>query len=174
TPELAATEETSAPRPTAFPDLPPATRGIIELRWQSIEPFTKLGRRPTAEEFQARADELAHLGQRLSVRSLRRYWKIWHRSGGDRLALAPALSRCGRRGRGRRSSFLSRQPALRNLVDEAISNVFLSTARRPVSAVARRVLEDVERHNARLPAAQAVPIPRAAALERAIGRRIAQ
>src|SRR6185295_19845285 len=59
TPELAATEETSAPRPTAFPDLPPATRGIIELRWQSIEPFTKLGRRPTAEEFQARADELA-------------------------------------------------------------------------------------------------------------------
>src|SRR6185295_14239878 len=46
-------------------------------------------RRPTAEEFQARADELAHFGQRLSVRSLRRYWKIWHRSGGDRLALAP-------------------------------------------------------------------------------------
>jgi galactoside O-acetyltransferase len=50
----------------------------------------------------------------------------------------------------------------------------VTMARRSISAVSRRVLEDLERRNARLPAAQATPIPRESVLVRAISRRIAQ
>ena len=38
----------------------------------------------------------------------------------------------------------------------------------------RRVLDDLQRLNARMPAAQALPIPKEATLSRAISRRIAQ
>jgi putative transposase len=59
-------------------------------------------------------------------------------------------------------------------MEEAINIVYLNKARRPISAVTRRVIDDLERTNARLPAAQAIPVPREAALARAIARRIAQ
>ncbi len=59
-------------------------------------------------------------------------------------------------------------------MEEAINVVYLNKARRPISAVTRRVLDDLQRLNARLPAAQAIPVPREAALARAIARRIAQ
>ena len=48
----------------------------------------------------------------------------------------------------------------------------ITKARRPISAVTRRVLDDLQRLNARLPAEQAVPIPRQSTLARAISRRI--
>ena len=63
---------------------------------------------------------------------------------------------------------------VRHLMEEAISIVYLNKARRPISAVTRRVIDDLQRINARLPAAQAIPVPREAALARAIARRIAQ
>jgi len=59
-------------------------------------------------------------------------------------------------------------------VDEAINIVYLNKARRPIATVTRRVLDDLQRTNARLPAAQAIPVPRETALARAIARRIAQ
>jgi putative transposase len=59
-------------------------------------------------------------------------------------------------------------------MEEAIQVVYLNKARRPISAVSRRVLEDLQRLNSRLPAGQAVPIPRESALARALARRIAQ
>jgi putative transposase len=59
-------------------------------------------------------------------------------------------------------------------MEEAINIVYLNKARRPISAVTRRVIDDLQRTNARLPAAQAIPVPREAALARAIARRIAQ
>ena len=69
---------------------------------------------------------------------------------------------------------LEKHPQIRKLVDEAIQTVYLTKARRPISAVTRRVLEDLQRLNSRLPAAQAVPVPRQSALSRAIARRIGQ
>ena len=65
-------------------------------------------------------------------------------------------------------------PVLRQLVEDAIQSVYLTSARRPISAVTRRVLDDLARHNARLPAEQAVPLPRPSTLNRALSRRSAQ
>jgi len=69
---------------------------------------------------------------------------------------------------------LRKYPQVAALVDEAIRSIYLTKARRPISTVTRRVLEDLQRLNARLPAAQAIPVPRQAALARAIARRIKQ
>ena len=74
----------------------------------------------------------------------------------------------------RKTALLEKHPQIRKLVDEAIQTVYLTKARRPISAVTRRVLEDLQRLNSRLPAAQAVPVPRQSALSRAIARRIGQ
>jgi putative transposase len=61
---------------------------------------------------------------------------------------------------------------LNRLVDDGIRDVFLTMARRPISAVVRRVLEDIQRTNLRLSAGEALPIPKKDALARAIARRI--
>jgi len=59
-------------------------------------------------------------------------------------------------------------------MEEALHVVYLNKARRPISAVTRRVLEDLQRLHSRLPAGHAVPVPRESALARALARRIAQ
>jgi putative transposase len=109
-----------------------------------------------------------------SSRSLRRYFTAWSKSNGDRLSLLPATALRGARGRPKRHGMLQRNPILRRLVDEAIQSIYLTTARRPISAVVRRVFEDVQRHNSRLPASQAIPLPRSKSLWQSISRRIAQ
>ena len=96
------------------------------------------------------------------------------RAGNDRLALLSRADRKGARGRPRRTSWLEKHPQVKRLVEEALGTVYLNQARRPIAAVTRRVLDDLQRTNARLPAAQAIPVPREAALARAIARRIAQ
>ena len=121
-----------------------------------------------------RAEDLRREGIRCSARTLRRYYRAWHRAGKDRLALVPRADRHGARGCPRRNSWLHKHPQVQRLVEEAISTVYLNKARRPIAAVTRRVLDDLQRINARLPAAQAIPVPREAALARAIARRIAQ
>jgi len=84
------------------------------------------------------------------------------------------MRRTGASGKPRRHSLLARYPQVTTIVDEAIRSLYLTKARRPISTVTRRVLEDLQRLNARLPAEQAIPIPRQAALARAIARRIKQ
>ena len=165
-------EGTSKPR--AFDDLDKCQQGIVESRWHAIEPLTRMSHRPTTVDFQQRAIQLYDAGSPISSRSLRRYFVAWKRSDGDRLSLLPKTFRSGARGRFRRTSMLRRYPVLNRLVEEAIAAVYLTTARRSQSAVARRVLEDLQLHNARVLAHEAIPIPRYAALERAIARRIAQ
>ena len=167
----------SQPRPAqpqSLRDLGAAERRTIEFRWRAIEPLTKLTHTPTSEDYGRRSEELLASGEKCSSRSLRRYFKVWRKSGGDRLSLLPATSRRGGRARPKRQGMLQRNPTLRRIVDEAIQSVFLTTARRPISAVARRVLEDVQRHNSRLPAAQAIAVPRNKALWQTISRRVAQ
>ena len=89
-------------------------------------------------------------------------------------ACRPASSRCGGRGKSRSQGWLRRFPLLRELVERAIQEVYLTTARRPMSAVVRRVLEDLQRHNSRTSAAQALPVPKPGSLARTIARRIRQ
>ena len=164
------------PIPTAaspvLSELTASEQRLLDARWQAIEPLTQHGRSPSGDDFERRADELRRQGTPVSPRSLRRYWTAWSEAGGDRRALLSRIAHRGRRGQSRKTGFLSREPVLRKLADEAIQSVYLTTARRPISAVVRRVLEDLERRNSRLPAAQAVPIPRTSALSRAIARRI--
>ncbi len=159
-------------QPQSLGDLDDIRRGVIEFRWQAIEPLTKLTPVPTSDDYRRRSEELRAAGKKCSARSLRRYYQAWSKSGGDRLSLLPKTSRRGGRGRSRRRGMLQRNPVLRRIVDEAIQSVFLTTARRPISAVVRRVLEDLQRHNSRLPAAQAIPIPHSKALWQSIARRI--
>ena len=80
----------------------------------------------------------------------------WPLSRGDRGGLAPSASPAATA-----ACQVPSNPS--TLVDEAIRTVYLTKARRPISAVTRRVLEDLQRLNARLPAAQAIPVPRQAA-----------
>ena len=143
-------------------------------RWRAIEPLTRLDRPPTQEEFSARSAVLHAEGRRISPRSLRRWYSHWLRSGQQRLALSPNYARQGGRGRSRRHGSFRRFPQLKQFVDRELHEVYLTTARRPISAVVRRVLEDLERHNARTTASQALPIPKPGTLARAIARRIAQ
>ena len=151
-----------------------AALGRTALRWRAIEPLTTLERSPTEEELAVRCRELATQGTNVSTRSLRRWLSRWKKSGGGRLALSSRESRQGGRGGSRRHGWLRRFPQLKTFVTTALDQVYLTTARRPISAVVRRVLEDLERHNSRTTAAQALPVPKPGTLARAIARRIAQ
>ena len=149
-------------------------RKALERRWRALEPLTKLPGPPLETHFEQRAAELRAARTPCSPRTLRRYYRTWHAAGKDRMALVPAVRRRGGRGRSRRNGLWNRHPQLYQLMEEAIQIVYLNKARRPISAVTRRVLEDLQRLNSRLPAGQAVPVPRESALARAIARRIAQ
>ena len=164
------------PRSTAAQarDLTSDEEALARQRWHMLEPLVAEEKVPTRDDFERRAEELRSQGQPISPRTLRRYWLVYSRSGNDRRSLAKRTPRCGGRGRTRRNGLLVRQPMLRQIVDETIASVYLTTARRPISAVVRRTLEDLQRHNARLPANRALPVPRPGSLARAIARRIAQ
>ncbi len=166
--------ETRRPGPRTIDDLNDRDKQLLLDRWHVIEPLAGLPHRPNEADFSRRAAELEEAGKRYSARTIRRYWKAWHRAGKDRLALLPSTPRAGGRGRSRRHGWLERYPILKRLVEEAIQEVYLNKARRPISAVTRRVLEDIQRLNTRIPAAQALPVPREATLGKAIARRIAQ
>ena len=158
----------------AVQDLDAQQKRALEQRWRALEPLTKLGGPPQQTHYDQRAVELQTAGIRCSPRTLRRYFEVWHRSGKDRLALIPRARNRRRASQPRRNSLFVKYPQIGATVDEAIRSVYLDKARRPISAVTRRVLEDLQRHNARLPASQAIPIPHQAALARAIARRITQ
>ncbi len=164
----------SRARPRTIQDLSEHQRQVLQRRWHALEPLTKLPGVPSGDDYVHRSEDLRQEGISCSARSLRRYYREWQRAGKDRLALLPRLDRSGARGGPRRSSCLQKYPQVKRLVEEAVSTVYLNKARRPIAAVTRRVLDDLERLNARLPAAQAVPVPREAALVRAIARWIAQ
>jgi putative transposase len=169
-----ANHSSSTEAPPTIHDLTEDQQRILQARWGAIDPLTKSTPMPTQIEFQDRSDQLLADGVRVSPRSLRRWWKAWQRAGKNRLALLPRTSRSGGRGQHRRHSWPERYPGLKQLIEEAIKNVYLTMARRPISAVTRRVLDDLQRLNARLPSEQAIPIPKEATLSRAISRRIAQ
>ena len=162
------------PRPRTIQDLSEHVQRRLQRRWHALEPLTKLLRPPTEGDFVLRAEDLRHEGISCSARTLRRYYRAWQRAGKDRLALLSRVDRKGARGRPRRNSWLHKYPQVKRLIEEAISTVYLNKARRPISAVTRRVLDDLARTNARLSAAQAIPVPRESALARAIARCIVQ
>lgn len=165
-------EETSTLNPIALPDLSEADQAQLVARWEAIAPLTTLGHKPTDEDFQTRAEQLRSSELRFSARTLRRLYATWYKSGQQRLSLLTRTNQRGGRGRSRRHSWLKRFPILRQIVERAIADVYFTMARRPISAVVRRVIDDLQRHNARLPASQAIPIPRTPALSRAIAREI--
>lgn len=137
-----------------------------------MEPLTQLGRDPQEDDYAARSAELKRRGKEFSARTLRRYCQAWLRAGKDRMALVPQSTGPSRGRRRRKTGLLETYPQISRLVDEAIQTVYLTKARRPISAVTRRVFEDLQRLNARLPATQAIPVPRQSTLGRAIARRI--
>ncbi len=149
-------------------------RNTLKRRWRAIEPLTKLPGKPREVDYRQRATELRTRRARYSARTLRRYYRAWQAAGKDRMALVPRVRHRGGRGKSRKNGLWHRHPQLRQLMEEAINIVYLNMARRPISAVTRRVLEDLQRRNSRLDAGQAIPIPREAALARAIARRVAQ
>lgn len=160
--------------PQVVQDLSPAEQEELVRRWEALAPLTTLGRPPVKADFLARAEQLSVEGKRCSYRSLQRYYHKWSTSGGHRLALLPSTTKRGGRGRVHRRSFWSRYPLVRRFIDEAITAVYLTTARRSMASVTRRVLEDLQRHNARVSAAQAIPVPRQATLHRAVSRKISR
>ena len=162
------------PAPGPFRTSASSQRQLLQRRWHALEPLTKLLGLPRESDYALRSEDLRQEGIICSARTLRRYYRAWHRAGKDRLALLPRADRNGARGRPRRDSWLQKHPQVKRLVEEAIGTVYLNKARRPIAAVTRRVLDDLQRMNARLPAAQAIPVPREAALARAIARWIAQ
>jgi len=161
-------------KPAPIQDLTAHEKRSLQRRWSALEPLTLLGRAPQEIDYTNRVAELQGEGQDFSARTLRRYYQAWLLAGKDRMALAPRIARAGQSRGARKSSLLEKHPQIRKLVDEAIQAVYLTKARRPISAVTRRVLEDHQRLNSRLPAAQAIPMPRQSALDRAIGRRISR
>ncbi|HWL10145.1 MAG TPA: transposase family protein [Planctomicrobium sp.] len=171
-------EETTLQKPPkknrVLPDLTEEQQRLVRERWQAIEPLTHLGRRPTGEDFRLRSQELLRQGMSISARTLRRYFQMWSRANQDRMALVPGFSKRGARGKNRNTSILKRYPVLRQFVEKAVEDVYLTTARRPVSAVTRRVIDDLERHNARTPMGQAIPVPRWTTLDQAIHRYISR
>ncbi len=162
------------PRPRTIQDLGEHQKQLLQRRWQALEPLTKLLGPPRESDYVLRSEDLHQEGITCSARTLRRYFRVWQRAGKDRLALLLKADRQGARGHSRRNSWLQKHPQVKHLVEEAVSTVYRNKARRPIAAVTRRVLDDLQRLNARLPAAQAIPLPREAALTRAIARWIAQ
>ena len=128
--------------PPTVRDLNETERQQLEDRWQAIEPLTRFCRKPTAEEFHERATELAAAGRPCSVRTLRRLFARWQQGHQDRLALLPKTHERGGRGQVRPQGLLKRYPVIGQLVERAINDVYLTMARRPISAVVRRVIED--------------------------------
>jgi putative transposase len=165
--------EASSKKPATVKAVTTHQKRILQRRWKAIEPLTQSDLTPQENDYAARAAELQRDGKQISARTLRRYYQAWLQAGKDRMALVPKGDRT-RRGGTRKTALLEKYPQIRKLVDEAIQSVYLTKARRPMSAVTRRVLEDLQRLNARLPAAQAIPVPRQSALSRAIARRIGQ
>jgi len=161
-------------KPAPIQDLSAKEKRSLQRRWSALEPLTLLGRAPQEIDYTNRAAELQGESKDFSARTLRRYYQAWLLAGKDRMALVPRVARAGQSRGARKSSLLEKHPQIRKLVDEAIQAVYLTKARRPISAVTRRVLEDLQRLNSRLPAAQAIPVPRQSALDRAIGRRISR
>jgi len=153
-----------------LPDLTEDQQRLVRERWEAIEPLTKFSHLPVGADYRDRAEQLQELGHSYSARTLRRFFDTWRRAGKDRLALRPQSHRCGGRGKIRLHGLLKRYPVLYRLVEQAVQDVYLTTARRPVSAVTRRVIDDLERYNARVPVGEAIPIPRPATLDRAIHR----
>ncbi len=164
----------SSDRPATMAVIAHAEFKTVADRWLAIEPLTRLERPPTESDFSARQAELTTAGKHCSARTLRRWFTRWKRAGDDRLNLSARFRHCGGRGKSRSQGWLRRFPLLRELVDRAIQEVYLTTARRPISAVVRRVLEDLQRHNSRTSAAQALPVPKPGSLARTIARRIRQ
>ena len=149
-------------------------RRTLQRRWAALEPLTQMGRDPEENDYAQRAAELKRRSKSFSARTLRRYYQAWLAAGKDRMALVPRSTGASRERRRRKTGMLETYPQICKLVDEAIQTVYLTKARRPISAVTRRVFEDLQRLNARLPAAKAIPVPRQSTLGRAIGRRISQ
>lgn len=146
----------------------------VAARWQAIEPLTRLPSKPTTEDFSLRSAELAVQGTRVSARTLRRWFSRWRRQGEQRLALLSRETFRGGRGKSRHHGWLGRFPQLGRMIDRGVTEVYLTTARRPISAVVRRVLEELERYNARTTSFQALPVPKPGTLARAIARQIAR
>ena len=161
-------------KPAPIQDLTAKEKRTLQRRWSALEPLTVLGRAPQEIDYTNRAAELQGEDKDFSARTLRRYYQAWLLAGKDRMSLVPRVARAGQSRGARKSSLLEKHPQIRKLVDEAIQAVYLTKARRPISAVTRRVLEDLQRLNSRLTAAQAIPVPRQSALDRAIGRRISR
>jgi len=157
-----------------LPDLTEEQQRLVRERWEAIEPLTKLSSLPVGADYRDRAEQLQEQGHFYSTRTLRRFFDTWRRAGKDRLALLPRSQLCGGRGKNRPHGLLKRYPVLYRLVELAAQDVYLTTARRPVSAVTRRVIDDLERYNARLPVGEAIPIPRPGTLDRAIRRYISR
>jgi|GEM_PF-680534 len=171
------TEESSRTRPRkirALPDLTEEQQQLIRERWEAIRPLARSEPVPTGKDFRHRSQELKRRGVIISARTLRRYFQAWSRAGQDRMALLPGFSQRGGRGKHRRTSILTQFPVLRRIVEQAIQDVYFTTARRPVSAVTRRVIDDLERFNARVAVGEAIPIPLHGTLDRAIHRYISR
>lgn len=171
-------EETTPQKPPkknrVLPDLTEEQQQLIRERWEAIEPLTKFSHVPVSADYRLRAEQLQKQGHSYSARTLRRFFDTWRRAGKDRLALRPRSQLCGGRGKNRPHGLLKRYPVLYRLVEQAAQDVYLTTARRPVSAVTRRVIDDLERYNARIPVGEAIPIPRPGTLDRAIHRYISR
>ena len=173
--EAQAPQRKPAPaKPAPIQELTAQQKRELQRRWQAIEPLTQSGLVPQESDYANRAAELERDDKCFSARTLRRYFHAWLQAGKDRMALVPRNDGRRRKNGVRKTAILEKYPQIRKLVDEAIQTIYLTKARRPISAVTRRVLEDLQRLNSRLPAAQAVPIPRQSALSRAIARRIGQ
>ena len=173
--EAQAPQRKPAPaKPAPIQELTAQQKRVLQRRWQAIEPLTQSGLVPQESDYANRAAELERDDKCFSARTLRRYFHAWLQAGKDRMALVPRNDGRRRKNGVRKTALLEKHPQIRKLVDEAIQTVYLTKARRPISAVTRRVLEDLQRLNSRLPAAQAVPVPRQSALSRAIARRIGQ
>lgn len=171
--EQAPQRKPASAKPAPVQELTAQQKRVLQRRWQAIEPLTQSGLVPQENDYANRAAELERDDRCFSARTLRRYFQAWLQAGKDRMALVPRHDRRRKHG-ARKSALLEKYPQVRKLVDEAIQTIYLTKARRPISAVTRRVLEDLQRLNSRLPAAQAVPVPRQSALSRAIARRIGQ
>jgi putative transposase len=153
-------------------DVPPGIRDLVNQRWKLIEPLTVRNSNPTHSDFERRSADLAAGKINVSSRSLRRYYDAWNEAGGNPAALLPRTRNCGGRGRSRRNGLLSNRSQIVRMIEDAIRDVYLTLARRPISAVARRVMDDIQRLNSRLPSDKAIPVPRERTLSRAIARRI--
>ena len=70
------------------PQVPSSGIGISgERRWHALEPLTKLLGLPVESDYTLRSEDLQREGITCSARTLRRYFRAWHRAGKHRLTL---------------------------------------------------------------------------------------